>query len=305
MEASRPSFMDSGRSRGYPEEGLDILWNTLVPFADYSFNKSHATGYALLAYETAYLKAHHPKTFMAALLSSVDTQPFFQYGKPTKKQNYINEVIRMGIRILPPDINQSQGTWTATEEGIRYGLSAIKGVGDKAFNALISKRPYKDLDDFLMRVPAKGFDSGVIGSLAKSGSLDSLVSGRREALVDGLESLVEAAGRKRDARKTGQGTISRNRISLGGGSERQLSSRRTWEKELLGLELSHPGYRLHLPQMDPTRFAWLKRVIDGIPGGSNLTLVVAGHPTPFGGRVDLSASTIRLFEENGIRVEEL
>lgn len=304
MEAARPSFELAGKATGYSEEALRTLWDTLVPFADYSFNKSHATGYAVLSYQTAYLKTHYPKEYMCSLLSSVDSLPLEQYGKPSKKQMYIDEVSRMGIDILPPDVNESGVGWTVSEGGIRYGLGAIKGLGKAALNAVVSKRPYRDLDDFLMRVPKAGLNSGVVEALCRSGGLDSL-SPSREAVARSLPELLEKAERRRSAKRSGQRGFSRQPITVAGqGTQgRDVELRRLWEKELLGVSISASKYTLYLPQMTATQMSWLKTVLDGRPGGDIATLVVGGQGTRLSAKVDLDALK-PVLKSSGILIEE-
>jgi DNA polymerase-3 subunit alpha len=305
MAAAKPSYIASGTARSYSRAALDTLWETLVPFADYSFNKSHATGYALLAYETAYLKAHYPKEYMCSLLSSVNDEALVdQYGKPTKKKSYLEEVKRMGMLVIPPDINESDGDWAPSEEGVRFGLASIKGVGEKAYAALTAKRPYKDFDDFLMRVPAKGLNSGVITALAKAGALDSLEASR-EALSedDVVQDLTERAKARREDRRKGQTRFRTTRLRV----ESQpvdIERRREWELEVLGLALSASSVRLVLPPLDDSGWAWLYRALSGSPGDSKVTLIVSGQAVSIPARISLTDGLRSGLQATGIVVEE-
>src|SRR5690606_20442763 len=154
MEQSRPAFFQAAQSRGYSAEAVQALWDVLVPFSDYSFNKAHSVAYAHISYYTAYLKANHPIEYMTALLSSAED---------TKElRKHIDECRRMDIPILPPDVNESDLGFTPTTRGIRYGIAAIKGIGEGATQSLIDKRPYDSIDDFFRRASAKVLNARVL-----------------------------------------------------------------------------------------------------------------------------------------------
>src|SRR5919197_2882960 len=138
------------RSNGYSDDAIKTLWDILVPFADYAFNKAHTAGYGLVAYWTAYLKANYPAEYMAAVLTSVGDDK-------DKMALYLSECRRMGINVLPPDVNDSAGPFTPVGRDIRFGLAAIRNVGANVVSSIVRCRasgPYADFHDFLSKVDA-------------------------------------------------------------------------------------------------------------------------------------------------------
>lgn len=229
LNAAKPGFFASASACGTSEEAASALWDILVPFADYSFNRAHSAGYGLVAYWTAYLKANHPNEYMAALLGSVS-------GDPVRLAEYLDECRRIGIRLLPPDVNGSDTGFTPTPEGIRYGLSAIKGVGEKATAALVKRRPYADLPSFFRRADPKVLNVGVLRALVKAGALDSLHSKRTE-LINDIERLAELAGREKDNRGSSLFSYSYAPRYHGPDVHTDIEA---WEQEVLGCKLSRP-----------------------------------------------------------------
>jgi DNA polymerase-3 subunit alpha len=179
LEAEYEGFRDGMVANGYSERAVKTLWDILVPFSDYAFNKSHTAGYGLVSYWTAYLKANFPSEFMAALLTSVR-------GDKDKSAVYLNECRRMGIKVLPPDVNESDANFTPVGRDIRFGLSAIRNVGNNVVAGLVTARDddgkFTDFNDFLDKVPAVVCNKRVLESLCKAGAFDSLGYTRR-ALV--------------------------------------------------------------------------------------------------------------------------
>lgn len=268
MAASEPEFRVAARLNGYSAEAVTALWDTLVPFADYSFNEAHSIGYALLSYHCAYLKANHPAEFMSALLSGV-------VGNPVKQHEYVAEAKKMGVRILPPDINQSTAGWTPVDGSIRYGLESIRGVGAKAVASLIRRRPYRGLHDFLVR---GGANSGVAGALVSSGALDSLVGGRRCQLANDLPELLERANAIGTAASVGQRSLVRSELSLGSGVREDTQLYREWERATLGTELTFDRVRVRIGRpLLGAAWEWLGRVLRGIPGQRPLVVEYQGY----------------------------
>jgi DNA polymerase-3 subunit alpha len=182
-------FFERGmRENGYSDEAIKALWDILVPFSDYAFNKAHTAGYGLVSYWTAYLKANYPAEYMAALLTSVKDDK-------DKSALYLNECRRMGIKVLPPDVNDSDADFTPRGGDIRFGLSAIRNVGANVVDAIIQARTEKgrftDFADFLRKVPAAVCNKRVIESLIKAGAFDSL-GHQRKGLVMVHEQAVDA-----------------------------------------------------------------------------------------------------------------
>ncbi len=203
MAKLRPEFVEGCRASGTSEAVIEWLWATNERSADYSFNRSHAACYALIAYRTAWLKANFPAEYMAALISSVmdtkDKVPFF-----------VNQTEAMGIEILPPDVNLSDHEFVVVEGNIRFGLDAVKGVGYQAVEAIRAARdeggPFTDLWDFCARVDCRAVNKKAIEALIKCGAFGSTGASRKGMLL--VLEQAQAAGQKRqqDA-QTGQGSI--------------------------------------------------------------------------------------------------
>lgn len=176
------------KERGYSDAAIQAVWDTLVPFAGYAFNKAHSAGYGLVSYWTAYLKANYPVEYMAGLLTSVKDDK-------DKSALYLGECRRMGITVLPPDVNSSAANFTAVGPDIRFGLTAIRNVGANVVDAIVRTREEKgdftSFTDFLDKVPAVVCNKRTIESLIKGGAFDSLGHTRR-ALVMVHEQAVDA-----------------------------------------------------------------------------------------------------------------
>ncbi len=173
-------FRDGMLANGYSKQSIDTLWAILVPFSDYAFNKAHTAGYGLVSYWTGFLKANYPAEYMAALLQSVKDDK-------DKSAVYLNECRRMGIKVLPPDVNDSDFDYTPRGTDIRFGLSAVRNVGGNVVESLIEARTsrgrFADFDDFLEKVPIAVVNKRVVESLVKAGAFDSLGEARRGLLV--------------------------------------------------------------------------------------------------------------------------
>ena len=236
-------FSQGMKTNGFSEAAVKALWDTLLPFADYAFNKAHSAGYGVLSYWTAYLKANYPAEYMAALLTSVG-------DSKDKLAIYLNECRRMGIKVLPPDVNESIGVFAAVGDDIRFGLEAVRNVGHNVVEAIIAARnaePFSSFDDFLTRVGQQASTRRVVESLIKAGAFDSLGNTRR-SLIAIFEEAIEAAAVKRKQSANGQ-------VDLFGGildedpSIIQIPDLPEWtkrdllahEREMLGLYVSdHP-----------------------------------------------------------------
>ncbi len=189
-------FSDGMAAHGHSEQATKALWDILVPFADYAFNKAHSASYGVLSYWTAYLKAHYPAEFMAALLTSVK-------GDKDKSAIYLNECRRLGIQVLPPDVNESSANFTSVDEDIRFGLSAIRNVGDNVVAGIVAGREeagaYTDFTDFLDKVPTHVCNKRVLDSLIKAGAFDSLGHQRRSLTTIAEEAVDQYIDLKRNA----------------------------------------------------------------------------------------------------------
>jgi DNA polymerase-3 subunit alpha len=199
MAAQRAKFMAGCLTNKVPEKKAERIFNLMEEFAGYGFNKSHSCAYALLAYQTAYLKVHYPVEFMAALLTS-------DAGNTDKTVKYINEARGMSISILPPDVNESDLYFTPVNEAIRFGLAAIKNVGENTAKAIRESRlaqgEFRSLYDFCERIEPRFLNKRVFESLIKSGALDSL--GPREGMLASVDDAINALQRASRSRESGQ-----------------------------------------------------------------------------------------------------
>ncbi len=236
-------FIEGGVANGFPEDKVRALWEQIGPFAQYGFNKSHSVAYAHIAYLTAYLKVHHPAHFMAAMLTS-------EVHNTDKLVQYIDRARKMGLAILPPDINRSGKTFTVEPEGIRFGLEAIKGVGGSAVDAILAARDteggFSSFSHFLRALPSRSVNGKVVECLVKAGCFDTLGLPRKP-LVDGLEQMMEMAAREREQQELGQAFLFSDLPSetaeaeVRGGAEAEDGTLLQWEREVLGFYLSgHP-----------------------------------------------------------------
>lgn len=194
LEKQFEVFSNGMKSNGYSAGAIKALWDTLLPFADYAFNKAHSAGYAVLSYWTAYLKANFPAEYMAALLTSVG-------DSKDKLGVYLNECRKMGIRVLPPDINQSIDVFAAVGDDIRFGLAAIRNVGHNVVDAVVQTRQpqFSSFEDYLRRAPAIACTRRVVESLIKAGAFDSMGHTRRALYAIHEEAIDSVAVVKREA----------------------------------------------------------------------------------------------------------
>ena len=182
---------------GYSLEVAKRIWDDAENFAEYAFNKSHSAAYAVLVMRTAYLKAHYPKEFMAAVLSSF-------MDKNERLILYVASCNATGLKVLPPDINSSNLEFTAVDEGIRFGLAGVRGVGEKVVEAIIAEReahgPYTSLHDFVSRLDAKCYNRKTLEALIKAGAFDSTGYTRKQLMffVDETPLLEDASKRQKD-----------------------------------------------------------------------------------------------------------
>ncbi|WP_341729459.1 DNA polymerase III subunit alpha [Brooklawnia sp.] len=187
LDAQYDRFRDGMLERGYSQEAFQTVWDILVPFSDYAFNKSHSAAYGLVSYQTAWLKANYPTEYMAALLQSVKDEK-------DKSAVYLAECRRMGIKVLPPDVNESDGMYTAVGTDVRFGLGAIRNVGSNVVTAIVAAReergPATDFYSYLDNVSLAACNKRVTESLIKAGAFDSFGHSRR-ALMEIFESAVD------------------------------------------------------------------------------------------------------------------
>ena len=237
-------FQKGCRERGYSDKAIQAVWDVLVPFAGYAFNKAHSAAYGLVSYWTAYLKANYAPEYMAALLTSVGDDK-------DKSAGYLSESRRMGVTVLPPDVNASIGTFAAVGKDVRFGLAAVRNVGVNVVEEIIaarkSKGAFTSFADFLRKVPINVCNKRVIESLIKAGAFDSLGHPRKGLLLIHEQAVDSVIGIKRNE-AIGQD-------SLFGGDEQaetafevaipdaewDKKTKLNFEREMLGLYVSdHP-----------------------------------------------------------------
>jgi DNA polymerase-3 subunit alpha len=240
MAKQKKIFLDGARQNKLNPKKAEAVFDLMEKFAAYGFNKSHSAAYALVAYQTAYLKAHYPVEFMAALL----TEDMENTDKVIKN---MSEVRSMGVEVKPPDINASERTFTVAEETMRFGLGAVKGVGTAAIEAILQARrdkPFASLQDFCERVDLRKVNKKVIEALIKCGAFDTL-GGARSRCLAGLEDALEIAARLQRERESGQDSLfgSTELRSASGSDYGSLPEVDDWdEKTLLSYEKEALGF---------------------------------------------------------------
>ena len=253
MREERQNFVYGDEAKGIPgcvargvsEQVANKIYDKMIDFAKYAFNRSHAAAYAFITYQTAYLKYYYPKEYMAALLTSV-------MSNTGKVSEYILSSKNMGIAILPPDVNEGEGNFTAVKEGIRYGMSAIKGLGENVTEAIVRDREergtYKSLSDIVERL------SGILNkkgmeALIKSGALDRLSGTRREKMAV-YERVIESTAHEKHSKMAGQLSLFdiapkeellALEVKMPVLGEFDIETKLAFEKEMIGIYLSgHP-----------------------------------------------------------------
>ena len=251
MRREKRSFVAGAREKGFSAELAADVFTLIEPFAGYAFNKAHAVSYALIAYQTAYLKANYPAEYITALLAT-------NAGQLEKVASAITECRRLGIKVLPPDINRSQDNFSIEQEddnasAIRFGLTVIKNVGTGAIESIIAERSkegeFKSIEELCRRCDLLGVNKRVMESLIKAGAMDCL--GSRGTLLHNVSHILSLAQREQRWRETGQSTM----FDLWGKevpapmpsldlepadvSDREKA---TWEKELMGVSFSEQPF---------------------------------------------------------------
>ncbi len=243
MAVEKKRFIDGAAGLGHSAADAEQIFQQMETFAAYGFNKSHSAAYALISYQTAYLKTHYPRQFMAALLS-------MEMGDTDRTIKNLGDCRQRGIHILPPCVNSSEAGFTVCDEGIRFGLAAVKGVGEKAIEVVAEAReegPFKSLADFCLRASAGQVNRRLIESLIKSGAFDSIEPSRAR-LMAGLDSAIAWAQRVLRDRDSGQiglfgasKTESEKEESLPEVDELDDAARLEAEHEVVGFYISgHP-----------------------------------------------------------------
>jgi len=279
MRRQRKGFIAGAKRMGFSEEVAREVFDLIEPFAGYAFNKAHSVSYAMIAYQTAYLKANYPVEYMSAVLT-------MNMGQPDKVAFAIAECRRVDIPVLPPDVNKSSDTFaiekTDGKEGIRFGLAAIKNVGLGAVRPIIASREeggeFKFLEEFCRRADLRAINRRALESLIKVGALDPL--GHRGALLASVDRIMSLSQREQRLKETGQSTM----FDLWGDStplplpalelapmEVSLRESLAWEKELLGVYLSEHPFSRAAPKLAPSVTAFCGQIDEEMVGQGVVT----------------------------------
>jgi DNA polymerase-3 subunit alpha len=284
MAEQKEKFVAGAVARGVAKQKAKELWDQIEPFAGYGFNKSHSVAYAMLAYKTAYLKAHYPVAFMAAMLNS-------ELSSSDAIAKYIGECRNMGIAVLPPDVNLSHWWFTVDGDAIRFGLGAVKGIGEGAIEAVLAARQrlgrFRSLTHFACEVDLRQLNHKVFEALIKAGCFDSLGL-HRAALWAGLDGILGYAQRRREEREAGQGTLFGGGGSgLGGGLSLEpspdpltehwaIQEQLRYEKETLGLYLTGNPLSEHEALLRRLATHTTAQLAEGVEGQVTLGGLVTG-----------------------------
>ena len=194
LDAEYVGFEAGMKENGFSAAAVKTLWDILVPFADYAFNKAHSAAYGLISYWTAFLKANYPAEYMAGLLTSVQDDK-------DRRPIYLAECRRMGIKVLPPDVNESSWDFTAVGTDIRFGMASVRNVGHNVVDSIVRARtekgPFKDFADFMKKIDTVACNKKVIESLAKAGAFDSLGHSRQGIAAVHAQAVDSAMALKR------------------------------------------------------------------------------------------------------------
>lgn len=287
LDKMKEKFMSGAAAKGHPVEKLTKIWTDWEAFAQYAFNKSHSTCYAFVAFQTAWLKAHYPGEYMSSVLTH-------HVGNIDKITFFMEECRRMGIKVLGPDVNESELRFSVNKKGeIRFGLGAVKGVGEAAVDALVQERkvngPFKDIYDLVCRVNLRAANKKTFESLAQSGAFDNLGIKQRSQIFhpepEGsifLEKLLRFGSLTQESSNQSQNSLFGDSVEVSI-PKPVLPNSEPWsnlvqlkfEKDVIGFYLSgHPldNYRMELKHFTPNRLAELK----DLPRLKGRELIVAG-----------------------------
>ena len=278
MDRLKGEFADGAQNKGYTRAYVEELFDLIVKFAGYGFNKSHSAAYALVTFYTSYLKCYYPAEFMAALLT-------LEKDNTDKVVKYVDEVKRLGLDLFPPDINKSDLVFSAKKidgkEVVMFGMGAIKGAGDVAINSILNARddkPFEDIADFISRIDGSKVNKRVIESLTKAGAFDCFGYSRR-ALLEQIEKIVETVGKAAMAKKMVTGSLfgdseelTKVQIELENMSEFDSKDILELEKASLGFYVSGHPLDEYRDQIDKINYT-LSSQIEDLEDGSQAILV--------------------------------
>ena len=279
MDRLKGEFADGGVKKGYDRSHCEELFDLIVKFAGYGFNKSHSAAYALVTFYTSYLKCYYPTEFMASLLT-------LEKDNTDKVVKYVDEVKRMGFDLVPPDINKSYLVFSADtleddKEVVLFGMGALKGAGDVAINSIIASREegeFNDLSDFVSRIDSSKVNKRVIETLIKSGAFDKFGYSRKALLMQ-IEDIVETAGKAAQAKKQAVGSLfgddddmTKIDISINDMPEYEDKEILEFEKASLGFYVSGHPLDEFRESLDGIKYT-LSSEIDTLADGSEALLV--------------------------------
>jgi len=325
LDAQEAKFIEGAIKNGVSKKIADELWQWILPFASYGFNKSHSAAYAMIAYQTAYLKAHYPVEFMASVLTS-------ERADVERIAFLIDECKKMNVEVLPPNINESLKNFTVVPDKnqIRFGLLAVKNVGVNIIDAIVEERkgpqgvprPFLSIGDFIHRVKSKDLNKKSMEALIKAGAFDQFAE--RNQLLQNLEKMLEIARENNKNKNTNQmglftsTKISNNDIKLDEAPPANNFEKLGWEKELLGLYVSsHPLYdfkklfeskTVAISKID-AGFINKKVILGGIISSVKKIITKNGKPMLFMKLEDLTGKTEvvifpNLLERNPVALQE-
>jgi DNA polymerase-3 subunit alpha len=304
LDEQEGKFKDGCKATGTPADVANRFWELVEPFNRYAFNRSHAACYAMVAYQTAYLKANYPNEFMASFMNS-------ETGDIERVAFLVDEAKEMGIQVLPPDISESAQRFTvvtaAEKPSLRFGLTAVKNIGAAVVDAIIQERKangaFTDIEDLIVRVKHKDMTRKSLETLAKCGALDSM--GERNTLLANIETLLVHAKEKQKQTTMGQVSLFGEAmevelppVKLTPAEPAAKADRLRWEKELIGLYISeHPlsDYQTRIAYEKTTSIKNLKPVaglqvkIAGLIVSTKKILTKKGQPMLFSTIEDLTS----------------
>jgi DNA polymerase-3 subunit alpha len=298
-------------ANGYSERAFNVLWHSLESFAEYAFNKAHSAGYGLISYRTAYLKANYPNEFFAALLNT-------ELNNKDKTALYLLEAKNFGVKIAQPDVNQSGLYYLATGDGVIFGLTGIRNVGEKFVEMIVSERelngPYQSFDDFINRVPSQVLNKKIIESLIKAGAFDSIHANRKAIYISQGDKIEQALSVKHKQEQEGQLDLFvtsesdysfLNSAPIPAVKDWSKDLRLQYEQEMLGFYLSdHPLSQLSdlLNQLSTSSIASLQNLEAPVADQTAAELapnakVAKAHLSNSGGKIDVTlAGLVTNFE---------
>ena len=274
MEKMKDEFIPGARERGYDEKLANEIFDLLIPFSNYGFNKSHAAAYSVVAYKTAYLKKHYPAEFMAANLTN-------EIGNPPQFKLYLGEVRNMGIKMLPPNINISDKYFSVNKGQIIYGIQGIKNTGGAVVEEIINKRnsggPFRSFCDFLKRVDLRIVNKRVLDSLIKAGLFDSLDKNRAKLAMN-ADALSDYFSEEQEKEKMGMMSLfgeddsSMQPPAMEEIPDWDIKERLEYEKERLGFYAS--GHPMDKYRSEYDKYTTLDMLnLESAPLGRNYTVI--------------------------------